>query len=288
MKQLVLLVIILVLLVCGLVAFFLWDKDVGSEEPTPIEQPDTGDEMLRLPIEPLAPVVQYPVPGTPSPSGGGVREPDAANVTAEELAEQVEPLPKLDESDESIKRALQELIAPQPFEALFLPDALVRHFVVTIDNMTARKLPQRYAFTAPPKGKFSVRSDRDEKLFLDAKNYRRYLPFVRLAEVVDTQSLVSMYVRYYPILQQGYEELGYPNKYFNDRLIEVIDHLLTVPDVTGPIELQQPKVYYVFADPELESLSAGRKIMIRIGPESAMKVKAKLRELRQALIGLSE
>jgi hypothetical protein len=42
-------------------------------------------------------------------------------------------------------------------------------------------------------------------------------------------------------------------------------------------------VFYKFADPELESLSAGQKIMIRMGPQNAEKVKAKLRALRREL-----
>ncbi len=32
-----------------------------------------------------------------------------------------------------------------------------------------------------------------------------------------------------------------------------------------PIRLTQPQVHYRFADPLLEKLSAGRKIMIRVG-----------------------
>jgi hypothetical protein len=44
---------------------------------------------------------------------------------------------------------------------------------------------------------------------------------------------------------------------FNDRLIEIMDHLLAAPEIEGPIELVQPKVLYRFADPELEKRSWG-------------------------------
>jgi hypothetical protein len=40
---------------------------------------------------------------------------------------------------------------------------------------------------------------------------------------------------------------------------------------------------YEFADPELEALSAGQKVLIRIGPENAALIKAKLRDLRREL-----
>jgi hypothetical protein len=42
----------------------------------------------------------------------------------------------------------------------------------------------------------------------------------------------------------------------------------------------QPKVLYEFADPALEALPSGQKILLRMGPENAARVKAKLREIR--------
>jgi hypothetical protein len=62
--------------------------------------------------------------------------------------------------------------------------------------------------------------------------------------------------------------------------VQVIDHLLATPQVAGAIPLTRPKVFYEFADPSLEALSSGQKILIRMGPQNAEIVKAKLRELR--------
>jgi hypothetical protein len=39
-------------------------------------------------------------------------------------------------------------------------------------------------------------------------------------------------------------------------------------------------VLYEFEDPQFEALSAGQKAMLRLGPENAQRVKAKLRALR--------
>ncbi|HKC44456.1 MAG TPA: DUF3014 domain-containing protein, partial [Burkholderiales bacterium] len=77
------------------------------------------------------------------------------------------------------------------------------------------------------------------------------------------------------------------NHYFNDRLVEVIDHLLATPTVTGPIKLARPWVLYEYADPALESRSAGQKALIRMGPENAARLKAKLREIRQRVTGIA-
>jgi hypothetical protein len=101
---------------------------------------------------------------------------------------------------------------------------------------------------------------------------------------VDVGQAAGLYRRFYPLLQEAYEELGYPGQYFNDRLVAVIDHLLATPNVEEPIRLVHPSVMYKFADPKLESLSAGQKAMLRIGRENAAAVKAKLRAFRAEIV----
>jgi len=126
-------------------------------------------------------------------------------------------------------------------------------------------------------------------------NALRYTPFVLLVETVDLGRAVDLYVRMYPLLQRAYEELGYPGRYFNDRVIEVIDQLLATPDaayptrvqlteVKGPIPSQRPWVRYEFADPALESLTAGQKILIRVGAVNERRLKNRLAEIRQELL----
>ena len=111
---------------------------------------------------------------------------------------------------------------------------------------------------------------------------------------IDTGRAVALYVRFFSLLQQAYEDLGYPGKYFNDRVVEVIDHLLATPEPDGPIRVvlpphdtsinfERPWTLYQFADSRLESASAGQKILLRIGPENASRLKQKLAELRARL-----
>ena len=96
---------------------------------------------------------------------------------------------------------------------------------------------------------------------------------------MDMKQLGAIYIHYYPLFQESYQNLGYPNGYFNDRLVEVIDHLLATPDVPGPVKLVVPHVLYEYADPDLQSRSSGQKL-IRMGADNAKKVKAKLSEIR--------
>ena len=75
----------------------------------------------------------------------------------------------------------------------------------------------------------------------------------------------------------------------------VIDHLLATPnapelialtlvDVKGEVPSERPWVRYEFANPALESASAGQKIMLRVGAVNQRRLKAQLLALRAELV----
>lgn len=197
-------------------------------------------------------------------------------------APQAEPLPSLAESDPALLTALANLIGAQRVQDWLYPDTLVRRFVATIDNLPREKAAPRLLPVRPVGGAFVV-SRPNEALAIAPENAARYTPYVQALEKIDAKQLAGIYLRFYPWFQQAYEELGYPKGYFNDRLVAVIDHMLAAPEPAAPILLTQPKVLYQFADPQLEALSAGQKTLVRIGPDNARRVKAKLRELRREI-----
>jgi hypothetical protein len=198
-------------------------------------------------------------------------------------AEQPEALPSLEDSDGPIQNAITDLIGKEPVERFLIPESLVRHIVVSVDNLSEQKVAERIRPVKPAPGRFTVAGS-EEAPVLDPANFERYKSLVQLIRSTDTQRLIQTYTRYYPLFQEAYESLGHPPKYFNDRLIEVIDHLLATPDVQGPIVLARPNVLYEFADPGLESRSAGQKALIRMGSDNASAIKEKLREIRAALV----
>lgn len=264
------------------IGYFLLKKEQQQPLAPPAKQSQIVTEAKpEIPSELKVPEIKHPVPEAPPETeepAEGIEE-----SLGQPVKQETKPLPQLDESDPSFIDALKHQFDPKQLDELFLLRSIIRHFVVTIDNMTGPKLPQKFSVTRPPAGKFAVNRDASDQMYIDSKNFDRYSPFIRFLETLDTRRTVSLYIHYYPLFQQAYREMGYPDRYFNDRLIEVIDHLLAAPEVQGPIELVRPKVFYQFANPDLEALSAGRKIMLRIGSDNARRVKAKLRELRGAL-----
>ena len=284
-------ILIIAILFIGVgVIYFSLEGEKDREQKTITEEVAIPDE-LRIPDRPE---IRYPVQ---QPQEKEEEQPvvvmmdegedeEAVPEPVPEPEPETKPAPEVPQKVETLQEALQKFFGNK-LEELFITNGLVRNFVVTVDNMTGRKLPQRFSFAKPPEGKFAVIKEANDDKFLDPINYQRYAPVIQLIATVDLQKLVSIYVRYYHLFQSAYEELGYPDRYFNDRLVEVIDHLLATPKVTGKISLLQPKVYYQFANPDLEALSAGQKILIRVGPANADVIKLRLTELRELVTNLA-
>ena len=228
-----------------------------------------------------------PLAQTPESTPPAVSPPSSPKIEHPIERVQAEPGPStqatLDGSDLAIREALASLFAGKLPEFV-QPMNLIRNIVATIDNLPRSKAAPRLWPVQPTSGALVTMSAGDN-LVIAADNSTRYAPAVALVHAIDSKQLVAIYVRFYPLFQQAYRDLGYPDGYFNDRLVAVIDHLLATPSVRQPIALVQPKILYQYADPELEALSAGQKAMLRIGPENAAVVKAKLREIRYRVAG---
>ena len=212
----------------------------------------------------------YPVPSAPAESDGPT-----------------EPLPELDASDAYALQALLALAGAQGLEDLIYPEHLIQRLVASVDALTRPKVGEPSMVLKPVPGPFTVAGP-DAGRVLDPANYRRYARYAEIAERIDAKAVVALYVRLYPLFQQSYRQLGYGDAQFNDRLVQVIDHLLQAPIAPQPVPLAQESAFYTFADPELEARSAGHKALMRMGPENADRIKAKLRQIRAELVAQAE
>ena len=255
--------------VAGLAAlYFYWPERREAPRPAPAEPPRAAAQPA--PEAQPEPAIQHPI--------------EAAKPEAAAAPEPAPPLPALDVSDRSVTDALASVLDRAAIDEYLVATGLVRRIVVTVDNLTRKKAPQRMWAVKPTAEKFLTRGAGDA-MYISPDNARRYEPFLKVMESVDAGKLATLYVRFYPLFQQAYRELGYPKGYFNDRLVEVIDHLLVTPEIDGPIRLAKPWIMYEFADPALEARSAGQKTLIRMGSANALRVKAKLREFRRQIAG---
>lgn len=244
-------------------AWWYWQRTQSAAEPvvvfegqvaTVIGAPEETPELIQHPLE----------------------------VESGAVAEDAGPPP---DPDASARMALDEVFGATLADWL-VTDQLARRLVATVDNLPRSTSVEKIRPLRPPASPFQVQREvvdavgGVERITLSSANFARYAPLVELVARSDANVAAAAYRRIYPQLQAAYEDLGYPGRYFNDRLVSVIDHLLATPEPQGALLLEQPKVLYQFADPDLEARSPGQKLLLRMGVDNARTVKKKLREFR--------
>lgn len=192
------------------------------------------------------------------------------------------PLPTLVDSDPEVLEAAAAL--SPALESLLIPEFVLSRVVTTVDALdSARVAPPMRPMTSVP-GRFAV-LEANGQAVISPENAERYAPFVAVIENIDTADLVAVYLRYYPLLEEAYRGLGEQDRYFNDRVVAILDHLLETPEPIGLIEVTQNEAVYEFVDPQLESLSVGQKALLRLSEEDRATLRQRMRALRDALTG---
>jgi hypothetical protein len=250
---------------------YFWLRQAPQQVPTPA--PVVSSQAIAPPhaIVPPAPAIHYPVQAPPG----------------------VTNLPPIEQAGDFVKQLITELLGAKNVKTFLLLDDLGHRVVATVDNLGLSLAPPRMWPIQPTPGRFTVETGSDGSV-IGARNEARYAPFVALVESVESERAVALYQRLYPLFQRAYEGLGYPGKYFNDRLVAVIDLLLDTPEpsgalkvelpaIHGPLKPTHPWVLYRFSDPALEGLSSGQKILLRVGRKNEIRLKSKLAEIRKLI-----
>lgn len=243
---------------------------------------------------PAEPPVVAEAPTTPPPpsSAASVAGPPPIRHPIDSSLAEAAAAPTPGDAQSMWKQGLEALLGHSAMVRFIQSTDFSHRVVATVDNLARPYAPARLWPVNPTPGRFSVTGD-GELRTIAPENAGRYTPLVSMLTAVDAKRAAALYARMYPQLQKAYEDLGYPGRYFNDRLVEVIDNLLATPEpappgplmqlteVKGSVPSTQPWLRYEYADPALAALSSGQRIMLRVGSAHRQALKAKLTELRQ-------
>lgn len=205
---------------------------------------------------------------------------------------QADALPADD--DQALDRLVGQWLDSTAVKFVVTP-GLAHHIVATIDNLPRGHAVPRLWPIYPVGGQMELGQD-ENGMRIAQSNSARYDAVVGFVTGIEPAKAAQWYRQAYPVLQQSYENLGYPGKYFNDRLVAVIDHLLQTPEPQEPLQLrlvqvqgqvasQQPWLRYEYADAQLQALSAGQKILLRMGAQHRSTIKTYLQALRGQIAG---
>ncbi len=267
------------LIVLAVAGYFGWRYFQKTSQGVPPQEVPA----VSQPVEPIAPAASAP---TAAPAIQHPVEPPSAEAGASPA-----PLPALAEADAFVREQIAGLIPGKGIVTFLQMDGFIRRVVATVDNLPREQAPLMAWPVYPTPPRFTTQRSDTGVDTIHPDNSRRYGPLVQLIESVDSARAVALYRRLYPLFQQAYEELGFPGRYFNDRLVQVLDHLIATPVQTGPLAVTlvevkgevpstRPWVRYEFADPALQSMSAGQKMLLRTGAENHQRLRAKLVDLR--------
>lgn len=256
--------------VAALVLLLLAYLFMGQEEKQPQPQPQ------RVEVE--EPIVTEPDPEPVQP------EPEytpPVEVTTPEPLPEPEPEP-LDISDGAIKTAVMSLSVMPELAQVLVDEDLIRRFVVFTNNLADQQLADSHHLLRAPESQFKVYRQAGKE-WIDSASYQRYTVYAEILDSMDSETMMTLYNTYKPAIANIFAEVGDPSEDFDARLVDAIDHLLDTPEVPVPVEVYTDSVMYKFRIDRVEDLSGPQKQLLRTGPENMRLIKAKLRELRDAL-----
>lgn len=258
-------IVIASVIAIAVLAFLFWPAPKQPEAPvvveTTIPEPVAEPEPVVVEPEPVyepEPIVEAPVDPEPEP------EPEV-----------------IDTSDGAVKSQLLVLSGYEALGHLLVNDDLLTRFVVFTTNLADQELVNSHHVLQPPQQKFRVYQQADKE-WIDSASYRRYSLYKEALETIDTQGLILLYNKYKASIDEIYAEIGDGGE-FDEVFMQAINHLLDTPEIPVPVAVFTNSVMYKYTDDRLESLSAPQKQLLRTGPENMRSIKAKLREIKQAL-----
>ena len=259
---------------------------VLRETPAPIDAPRRGGGGMLTGVLMLVLLVAAVALGfygrgwwNPGASGDATQAAKAAARAA--VPEGFGPVPPLDASDDFVRALINQLSQKPEWAAWLASGDLIRSFVVSIDRIAVGSSPGKELKPVAPPGKFQTLGT-GRTLRIDPASYDRYNALANVVDAIDPDGAARAYRRLRPLMQQAFDELGYVNLPFDERLARALGQLVDVPVQEGDVMLKATSVTFQYADPELEELSPAQKHMLRMGPHNMRLVQTKLRAFARA------
>ena len=193
----VLIGVVVIIAIAAVVYFYQGNPEKVTQAPPPPPPPI----VTPAPQPELPPAQDIPEPVQAMPLEPNVPEPEP------------EPTLTLETSDEELRVELAEAGDSDLLNAVLTNDDLVQRSASMIDGMSRGVLLGKVLPVTPPKGKFTTLSEQGNE-YMDPAGYERYDSYAQSIETLDSDTLVSAFHRFRPLLEEAYGTLGYPKEDF--------------------------------------------------------------------------
>jgi len=265
---------IIAIIIAAIFAFIIYYYVIAADD-------DTANVTASTPtVQTLEPELE--IETTPELMAPEVlTEPIDEEIITPEIA-----LPTLDESDSWFSTKLPTLTWREELLKLVVTEDMIRRFVVFTDNFSQGTLAYEHTPLVTPKEKFTAvkeQTDSGIKWQWDEDSASRFSLYVDLLRSMDSEMLVQWYIELKPLIDQAYEELGYPEQDFTEVLHSAITKVLDMEIPKAEPELERPSVMYKYKDESLESLDDAEKLLLRLGKENLLVIKSVMLEINEKL-----
>lgn len=256
--------IIIGVLVATLI-FVLATGDYGN--PTPIE--------VSTEVEPV--VLEEPVvveaPPEPEPVPVFVPESVAANT----------PSVSASNADSYARERIDSVNGGKALEQFVAGDFVVERTVAIIDALRRGEIPYKLLPIGRPPQAFPIKDD-GLRVTMDPAGFSRYDGFANWVNSLDVKAMVLLFNEYQSLATAALSQIGVNDFDIRGAALAATTQILATPEMPDRAELLRKEANWIYADNELENLSALQKQLLRMGPENAEILQQKARELRAALL----
>jgi hypothetical protein len=216
----------------------------------------------------------------PEPAPAVAQRADA--VLTETADEPARPLPMLGQMDTFLRALLGTLSTHPDFVRWLATDDLIRQMANVIDRISRGQSPATEVALLRPTGNFEV--TRGGSATITTASFRRYDGLAAIVESLDAKAVVDSYRTIYPRLDEAYRALGRAEGGVDRAVNVALQTLIDTPIPAEPVRVSTGKgTTYTFANAEYEGLLPAQKQLLRMGPDNARRIQARLREI-QALL----
>ena len=259
--------------VAAVVVIFVY---VYTQKDTPVPVQATDTAPLKLEPPPAA-LVLPPAPDIPVHVAEPEPQPQPQEATKPAAV-------TLEQSDQALRLALANAGESNLIKTTLTADNLVQRCAGVVDGLSQGHIPYKALPIKPPAEKFAILTV-DKQSFMDPASYQRYDAYASAIAGLNTDTLVSAFNVFRPLLEQAYAGLGYPAEEFDNALIRSLDRILATPVLHEPLAVKRKESVYLHVDSRLEALSGVQKLLLRTGPDNTARIKSQATALRKALLG---
>jgi hypothetical protein len=219
-----------------------------------------------------------PEPPAPAPAAIATATPAPAPSPA------TTPVPTV--APDRLRELLEAISVSATFRKWLAQGDVLQRWVVVTDNLAEGVSPRgRLPFMVPREPFKAVQ--RGDRWVVAEASFKRYDLLADVVGSVDAAAAVRAYRELHGPLEAAYRALGYPEGSLDRVTAAALHRLSAAPVQEGELEVSPsgdaPGALFLFTSPALEARGQVEKHLLRMGPRNTRIIKAKAKQLEQAL-----